>query len=113
MKNQLFRHLSNNRALIVPLLLMAVIVLWPSVGRVYADYGGESQVQSFFVGTAGFLIKTIWTGVFILGLIVAGIKIASGDQNGLRTAAMVMIGGAIIFLSKPLVSILSRFAGSN
>lgn len=113
MKNQLLRHLSNNRALVTTLLLMTVIVIWPSVGRVYADYGGESQVQSFFDGTAGFLVKTIGTGVFILGLVVAGIKIASGDQNGLRTACMVMIGGAIIFLAKPLVGILSRLAGSN
>ena len=113
MKNQLFKHLSNNRTLVATLLFMTAFFIWPSVGRVFADYGGESQVQSFFDGTAGFLVKTIGTGVFILGLIVAGIKIASGDQNGLRTAAMVMIGGAIIFLSKPLVNILSRLAGSN
>ena len=89
--------------------------LSPMVGDVFAaySYGGESQVESFFDGTAGFLIKTIGTGVFILGLIVAGIKIAAGDQNGLRSAVMTMIGGAIIFLSKPIVGILSNFAGSR
>lgn len=121
MKNQalltpiktLSMHLSNNRTLVAGLLFMAAFFIWPAVGRVYADYGGDSQVQSFFDGTAGFLVKTVGTGVFILGLIAAGIKIASGDHNGLRTATMVMVGGAIIFLAKPLVSVLSRLAGSN
>ena len=60
------------------------------------------------------LLRTFLTwGVFLLGLIVAGIKIASGDQNGLRSAVMVMVGGAVIFLSKPIVGILAKFAGSN
>jgi len=48
--------------------------------------------------------------VFGLGLVVAGIKIAGGDQSGLRHAVMTMIGGAIIFLAKSIVGILSTLA---
>ena len=99
----------------IAVIALLVLTLIPWAADLYAAYadGGESQVQSFFDGTAGFLIKTIGTGVFLLGLIVAGIKIASGDHNGLRSAVMVMIGGAIIFLSKPIVGILAKLAGST
>lgn len=104
-----------SRSVILSFVFAAVLWLGPMIGEAYANYGygSESQVQSFFEGTAGFLVKTVGTGVFILGLIVAGIKISAGDQNGLRNAVMVMIGGAVIFLAKPLVGILSRLSGSN
>src|SRR5438552_1635326 len=105
-------------------MLWAVLVLaaflWLGIhGTGYADTpldgvaGVSSQVQNFFNGAAGFLVKTVGSGVFILGLVVAGIKIAGGDQGGLRNAVMVMIGGAIIFLAKPIVDILTGIAGSR
>lgn len=61
-------------------------------------------IDEFFRGTSGFLVKTIGTGVFSIGLIVAGIKIAGGDQAGLRNAILVMVGGAVIFLAQPVVN---------
>jgi len=86
---------------------------WKARAQVDFGDGGETQVQTFFDGTTGFLVKTIGTGVFILGLVVAGIKIAVGDPAGLRGAVMVMIGGAVIFLARPLVGILVRLSGSR
>jgi len=66
--------------------------------------------QQFLNGTSGFLVKSVGSGVFGLGLVVAGIKIAGGDQSGLRHAVMTMIGGAIIFSRNPLSGILSTLA---
>jgi len=104
-----------NKSALIALTGLLILILSPMTPEVYAayGYGGESQVQSFFDGTAGFLIKTVGTGVFLIGMVVAGIKIASGDQYGLKNAVMVMVGGAIIFLSKPIVGILSKFTGLN
>lgn len=105
-------HWDSKRVLSVGLAAAGVVLMGPVATLVFADgYGAQSQVQSFFDGTAGFLIKTVGTGVFVLGLIVAGIKVATGDQNGMRSAVMVMVGGAVIFLSKSLVAIISQFTG--
>ena len=74
---------------------------------------GNRRFSRFLTGRRGFLIKTLGTGVFLLGFIVAGIKISTGNQNGLRNAVMVMVGGAVIFLSKTIVGLLSKYSGSN
>ena len=115
MKNQWFRpQLSRNEKIVVTMVFMTVVFwFWPTILSVYADlnYGGESQVQSFFDGAAGFMVKTLGTGVFILGMIVAGIKVSAGDRYGLKSAVMVMIGGAVIFLAKTIVGLLAKYAG--
>lgn len=93
---------------------LGVVVLYGALSYVFADYnysGGESQVQSFFDGTSGFLIKTVGTGIFLLGLIGAGYKIATGDEQGLRQAGFVAGGGALIFLAKPIVGVIMQMTG--
>jgi len=87
-----------------------MVCFGPLISQVWAA-GGDLQVKSFFVGTSGFLVKTVGSGVFLLGLISAGIKISAGDQGGLHTAIMVMIGGVIIFLAKPIVGVLMKWSG--
>ena len=105
---------TNKRLLVGVMVVLGVALMGPWAARVLADgYGAQSQVQSFFDGTTGFLVKTIGTGVFVLGLVVAGMKVATGDQNGMRSAVMVMVGGAVIFLSKSIVAIVSQYTGSN
>jgi hypothetical protein len=114
MKIQTVMLQSSSRIRFFAAVVVIVTVCWfsPAIARVFADgVDGTTQIQSFFAGTSGFLIKTLGTGVFLLGLIVAGIKIAAGDHNGMRSAIMVMVGGAVIFLSQAIVSLLSQFAG--
>jgi hypothetical protein len=42
----------------------------------------------------------------VIGLIWAGVKIATGDHEGLMSAFLTIIGGAIIFLSRSIIGVL-------
>ncbi len=93
---------------------VGIVLAFGAISFVFAEYnysGGDSQVQSFFDGTSGFLIKTVGTGIFLLGLISAGYKIATGDEQGIRQAGFVAGGGALIFLAKPVVGIIMQMTG--
>src|SRR5262245_1427072 len=97
----------NKKMLIRTSITIATLVLLSYASPAFAD-----QIEDFMRNSTGWLVKTIGSGVFALGLAVAGIKIAGGDQGGLRNAVLVMIGGAVIFMAQPAVNILKSMASS-
>jgi len=107
MKRRYLRH----QWMVTVLQAMALVVLCSGASRLFADisYGSASDIGTFFDGASVFLIKTLGGGVSVVGLIWAGVKIASGDHQGLLNAFLTITGGAIIFLSKSIIGALMQW----
>ena len=101
----------GTRWAVAVLQAVAIVVLCAGVSYLLADYGygSESDIQSFFQGASGFLIKTLGAGVSVIGLIWAGIKIATGDHHGLVSAFLTIVGGAVVFLSRSIIGLLMQW----
>ena len=79
----------------------------------FAQYGGNSaQVGSFLGSTASWLVVTLGPGLFTIGVIMVGISLAMGDQDAMRRGGYVIGGGALIFLSSSVVSLLKSWTGN-
>ena len=103
--------MKSKQWIVVSLVLLGLLWIAPAISPAFAAFGAESKVQSFFDEGGRFLTKVVGSGVFILGIIASGIKLAAGDHDGLRNTVMVVVGGAIIFLAKPILDLLTRISG--
>ena len=102
------RQVAGKRWVVMVAQAVVVVVLCAGLSHLMADigYGSESDIGNFFSSASGFLIKTIGGGISVVGLIWAGIKIATGDHEGLMSAFLTIVGGAIIFLSRSIIGVL-------
>ena len=79
--------------------------------HVHAQYGGnEGQLGSFLTQSANWLVTVLGPGVTVLGVIIVGLSLAWGNEEAVRRGGYVIGGGALIFLSQALVSLLRRLA---
>lgn len=77
----------------------------------FAGYGNEGALGSFLDGSANWLVTILGPGIFVIGIIMVGISLAIGDQDAMRKGGYVVGGGALIFLSQAVVSLMRRLAG--
>jgi len=73
--------------------------------------GGTSEIDTFWNNTGQFLVKNFALGFLLVMAIVVGIKMANGDDEALDRGKYLLIGGAVIFLAKPILSALMSMAG--
>lgn len=105
--------MGKNKWNVALFIIGTIAIFFPGIGSAESfNFTRAPEVQRFFDGASGFLVTTVGSGVFLIGLITSGIKISSGDQGGLKTTVMVMVGGVIIFLAKPIVEMLTKLAGN-
>lgn len=74
----------------------------------YAQAGSEADLGSFLEQVGDFLIRTIGPGVLVIGVSVAGVSMALGDEQGMRRGALAAGGGAVIMLSRAILDLIQN-----
>ncbi len=75
---------------------------------VYAAAGSEDDLGYFLERIGDFLIRTIGPGVLVIGVAVAGVSMALGDEQGMRRGALAAGGGALIMLSRAVLDLIQN-----
>ena len=66
----------------------------------FAEANAEADLDSFLSGIGDFLIRTVGPGVLVIGIAVAGVSMALGDERGMQRGALAAGGGALIMLAR-------------
>lgn len=69
----------------------------------FAEASSESDLDSFLTGIGDFLIRTVGPGVLVIGIAVAGVSMALGDERGMQRGALAAGGGALIMLARAVL----------
>lgn len=77
----------------------------------YAEATSKEEIEFFLEGLGGWLIQSVGPGVFVIGLILAGVSVALGNEQGMKQGALAMAGGAIIMLSRSALDLLKSLTG--
>lgn len=93
-------------------LLAAGLALMSAAPAFAQLSGNSSQVGTTLNTAAGWLVSTLGPGLFLIGMIVVGINLAMGNEDGLRKGYYVVGGGALIFLSSSVVALLRSWTGN-
>ena len=76
----------------------------------FAEATSEADLDAFLEGVGDFLIRTIGPGVLVIGVAVAGVSMALGDEQGMRRGALAAAGGALILLSRAILDFIANVA---
>jgi len=90
------------------LFLGSFLVL--KAGILFAEATSESDLGSFLEGVGDFLIKTVGPAVLVIGIAIAGVSMALGDEQGMKRGALAAGGGALILLSRAILDFISHIA---
>lgn len=74
----------------------------------YAFAGSEEDLGLFLERVGDFLIRTVGPGVLVIGIAVAGVSMALGDEQGMRRGALAAGGGALIMLSRAVLDLIQN-----
>jgi len=84
-------------------VLLPFSVLMFQATLVFAEANVESDLDSFLRGIGDFLIRTVGPGVLVIGIAVAGVSMALGDERGMQRGALAAGGGALIMLARAVL----------
>ncbi|PIQ87182.1 MAG: hypothetical protein COV74_01280 [Candidatus Omnitrophica bacterium CG11_big_fil_rev_8_21_14_0_20_45_26] len=76
-------------------------------------YAGDSEedLRVFLESLGDFLIQTIGPGVLVIGVAIAGVSMALGDEQGMRRGALAAGGGALIMLARAILDLIQNLTG--
>jgi hypothetical protein len=77
----------------------------------YAEAQSKEEIEYFLEGLGTFLIQTIGPGILVVGIAIAGISMAAGNEQGIRRGALAAGGGAIIMLSRAILDLIKNITG--
>ncbi len=98
----------NRKKLITGLnVLLFLLIASPA----FAVSESESQLDSFLQGLADFLIVIIGPAILVIGVVIGGLSMATGNEFGLRKGIVAAIGGALIMMSRSILDLIQRLTG--
>lgn len=97
----------NQKKLMTVVSLMGFLLIVSS-NSAYAQAGSEADLGAFLEQIGDFLIRTVGPGVLVIGISVAGVSMALGDEQGMRRGALAAGGGAIIMLSRAILDLIQN-----
>ncbi len=74
----------------------------------FAEATSESDLNAFLEGVGDFLIRIVGPAVLVIGVAVAGVSMALGDEQGMRRGALAAAGGALILLSRAILDFIQN-----
>ncbi len=77
----------------------------------YAEAQSKEEIQYFLEGLGTFLIQTIGPGILVIGIAIAGISMAAGNERGIQRGALAAGGGALIMLSRAILDLIKNITG--
>ncbi len=99
--------IEKQRKIITAISLMGFFFIMTS-NSAYAQAGSEADLGAFLEQIGDFLIRTVGPGVLVIGVSVAGVSMALGDEQGMRRGALAAGGGAIIMLSRAILDLIQN-----
>ncbi len=99
--------MENQKKFITVVSLMGFLLII-STNSAYAQAGSEADLGAFLQQIGDFLIRTVGPGVLVIGISVAGVSMALGDEQGMRRGALAAGGGAIIMLSRAILDLIQN-----
>jgi len=88
---------------------MALMTAAPAFAQVT---GNSAQIGTTLTSAASWLQATLGPGLFVIGVIMIGFSLAMGNEDALRKGYYVLGGGAVIFLSNPIVALMKSLTGN-
>ena len=95
------------RNVITSLTSIWSVLFWYS-GIAWAQAASEQDLQYFLEQVGDFLIRTVGPGVLVIGVAIAGVSMALGDEQGMRRGAIAAGGGALIMLSRAILDLIQN-----
>lgn len=92
---------------ILKVLLLACVLLLRT-HYAFAEASSESDLQVFLEGVGDFLIRIVGPAVLVIGIAIAGVSMALGDEQGMRRGALAAGGGALILLSRAVLDFIQN-----
>ena len=89
-------------------LFVCEILLMANTQLAWAEAGSEADLRVFLERLGDFLIRTIGPGILVIGVAIAGVSIALGDEQGMRRGALAAGGGALIMLSRAVLDLIQN-----
>lgn len=74
----------------------------------FAEASSESDLNAFLEGIGDFLIRIVGPAVLVIGVAIAGVSMALGDEQGMRRGALAAGGGALILLSRAILDFIQN-----
>ncbi len=90
------------------ILLGSLMLIHASIA--YAEATSETDLGAFLEGVGDFLIRTVGPAVLVIGVGVAGVGMALGDERAMQRGALAAGGGALILLSRAILDFITRIA---
>ncbi len=92
-------------------ILVFLGLLFFEVHMAYAEATSKEEIEFFLEGLGSWLIQSVGPGIFVIGLILAGVSVALGNEQGMKQGALAMAGGAIIMLARSVLDLLQSLTG--
>ncbi|HOW59120.1 MAG TPA: TrbC/VirB2 family protein [Candidatus Omnitrophota bacterium] len=97
----------NFKLEILKVLLFGAVLFLRS-HMAFAEATSESDLNAFLEGVGDFLIRIVGPAVLVIGVAVAGVSMALGDERGMQRGALAATGGALILLSRAILAFIQN-----
>ncbi len=74
----------------------------------FAEATSESDLQAFLQGVGDFLIHVVGPAVLVIGIAIAGVGMALGDERAMQRGFLAAGGGALILLSRAVLDFIQN-----
>ncbi len=91
------------------MIFLWLLVLQANIA--YAEARSKEEIEFFLEAVGTFLIQIIGPGILVIGIAVAGVSMALGNEQGMRQGALAAGGGALIMLSRAILDLIQNVTG--
>ncbi len=89
-------------------LFVCGILVMANTQSAWAEAGSEEDLRIFLQSLGDFLIRSVGPGILVIGIAIAGVSMALGDEQGMRRGALAAGGGALIMLSRAVLALIQN-----
>jgi len=104
---------TSNRSKVLLLVSLLAVMLCMSGGNAVCATYSDSGIESSLKSVTDYVTKVIGAFVVVIGIVMVGIKMSIGDYEAIKSGAMVVMGGLLIFLSNNILNLIKSFAGTR
>jgi len=92
-------------------LLTFVTLIFLEAAPAFAEAQSKEELGLFLDAVGTFLIQTVGPGILVIGIAIAGVSMALGNEDGMRRGALAAGGGALIMLARAILDLMKNVTG--
>lgn len=100
----------RNKTGTIKILLFLLLVMLQAKFA-FAEARTKEELEYFLDSIGTFLINVIGPGVLVIGVAIAGISMALGNEDGMKRGAFAAVGGALIMLARAVLDLMKNLTG--